>query len=131
MPTDHIVSLIDQEIARLQRARATLAGLGSTSNALTKRPGRPKGPTNKTAETSAPASNKPAKRMMTAEGKARIAAAQKKRWAAQKQAENPTLGSMPRSPIPRRRLPHWSRNSRRPTPSRTDSNTLADRLLPS
>ena len=84
MQTDAILAAIDREIAQLQHARALLAG-----NAVTalsgKRRGRPKGSVAKTKSlrTEAP---KAGKRTMSAEGKARIAAAQKARWATQKKA---------------------------------------------
>jgi hypothetical protein len=66
-----ILALIDAEIASLQSARALIAESGT---ATTKRgPGRPKG-TGKM------------KRNLTPEGRARIAAAVKARWAKQKKA---------------------------------------------
>jgi hypothetical protein len=86
MDTSALVAQIDSEIARLQTARAAIADLdGSPSAPTGKRRGRPKGSTN------APA--KKAKRKMSAEGKARIAAAQKKRWAASKKAAKKTTPS--------------------------------------
>ena len=72
-----ILALIDAEIASLQQARALIAGAAAT---IVKRgPGRPpKG-------TIVPA--KPAKkRNLSPEGRARIAAAVKARWAKQKKA---------------------------------------------
>ena len=77
MNINQILSAIDAEISKLQQARALL--IGSTEPLGVKRgPGRPK-------KVSAP---KPAvaKRTMSPEGKARIAAAQKKRWAVSKKA---------------------------------------------
>ena len=59
---------INSEIATLKQARALLAGSGSTGS----RRGRPP---------------KKRKRHMSAEGRARIAAAQRKRWAKQKRAQ--------------------------------------------
>ena len=70
MSTIDILSLIDAEIANLQQARALL--VTSTGKKL---PGRPKAV--------AVPKNKP-KRRMSAEGRARIAEAQRKRWAAKK-----------------------------------------------
>ena len=71
MSPNDILTLIDAEIAQLQQARALIAGavvrgpkLKSALHALTKIP--------------------KAKRMMSPEGRARIAAAQKARWAAAK-----------------------------------------------
>lgn len=86
---DNIIASIDQEIARLQKAKALLSGLPELSSlvATGKRRGRPPG-SGKTAVApkAAKAVKAAAKRTMSAEGKARIAAAQKKRWAAQKAA---------------------------------------------
>jgi hypothetical protein len=70
MSVTELVSSIDAEIARLQQARALLAGNGAS--------------TTKTAKTAAKPRRK--KRSMSPEGRARIAAAQTKRWAAQKKA---------------------------------------------
>lgn len=82
-----ILSAIDTEIAKLQQARRLLTDASATpAVSEAKRRGRPKG-TNNAAKTAAvktaPAK---AKRTMSAEGKARIAEAQKKRWAEQKKA---------------------------------------------
>jgi hypothetical protein len=72
MATDSILAQIDSEIARLQQARKLLANLGIT----TKSAGR------KAAKT---ATAKPAKkRKISAEGRKRIAEAQRKRWAAER-----------------------------------------------
>jgi hypothetical protein len=89
MNTNEILEAIDQEIFKLQQARALLADASAiqvAKPATGKRRGRPKGSVNKKAEVAAPVVVKPAKRTLTAEGKARIAAAQKARWAAQKKA---------------------------------------------
>jgi hypothetical protein len=64
MDTAQLISEIDSEIFRLQHARALLAG-GHTVNRA-----KPRG----------------AKRILSAEARARIAAAQRKRWAKQKAA---------------------------------------------
>jgi hypothetical protein len=71
MDTKHILSQIDAEIATLQQARALLTGTGK------KQAGRPK--------SVAPSTVQP-KRTMSPEARARIAEAQKKRWAAAKKA---------------------------------------------
>jgi len=73
--TTNLLSLIDAEIAQLQRARALIAGA-----AAKKGPGRPKSAAVSTVKP------KKKKRKMSPEGRARIAAAQKARWAAQKKA---------------------------------------------
>ncbi len=80
---DSIIESIDNEIAHLQQARSVLMGTSDVLSSI-KKPGRgrPKGSKN-TVSKSAPVK---AKRVMSAEGKAKIAAAQKKRWAATKRA---------------------------------------------
>jgi hypothetical protein len=60
MNITELLSIIDSEIARLRQARAVLTPTGSS---IAKR-------------------GRPAKYQMSAEGRARIAAAQRKRWAA-------------------------------------------------
>lgn len=64
MSTAKIIAAIDGEIARLQEAKMLLSGLG--------------------AERAKPAKQK---RNLSAEARARIAAAQRKRWAAQKKTK--------------------------------------------
>jgi hypothetical protein len=76
MSIDDILTLMDAEIATLQQARAVLAGA-----AAKKGPGRPE-PT--AVSTVKPKKRK--KRNLSPEGRARIAAAVKARWAAQKKA---------------------------------------------
>ena len=73
MSTNEIISQIDQEIARLTKVKELLQ-----EGAPGKRgPGRPR-----TGATAAPVAKKRTKkRMLSAEAKARIAAAQKARWA--------------------------------------------------
>jgi hypothetical protein len=68
MDTNDIIKQIDTEISNLQRARAILIGIETK-----KGPGRPKPTESKVT--------KPKKRTMSAEAKAKIAAAQKARWA--------------------------------------------------
>jgi len=65
-----IITFIDAELFKLQQARALLSGI---------KPGQ-----HVTKPSTSPAPR--AKRTMSAEGRARIAAAQRKRWAAQKKA---------------------------------------------
>jgi topoisomerase IA-like protein len=65
MDRTELLSSIDAEIARLQEARALLAGRDGHVR-RGRKPGK--------------------KRTMSAEARARIAAAQRKRWAAQKKA---------------------------------------------
>jgi hypothetical protein len=85
MQTNKILEAIDQQISQLQQARALLTNQASQLQ-TGKRRGRPKSSDSKTAKANAPAAVKTAKRTMSAEGRARIAAAQKARWAAKKKA---------------------------------------------
>ena len=77
MEVSRIIAEIDGQIAKLQQARALLAG----TTATTKRtgPGRPKG--SKNAAATASAATTPRKRKLSPEGRKRIADAMKKRWA--------------------------------------------------
>ena len=77
-----LISEIDAEIVRLEKARALLAG---ASSPVPKKRGRPAGTVKavKTAAKPAKAAKK-AKRTLSPEGRARIAAAAKARWAALK-----------------------------------------------
>jgi hypothetical protein len=86
MDTMGIIEEIDAEISRLQQAKVILSG-----TALSRRPGRPK-----TANVATkPVEVKLAKRVMSAEGKARIAAAQKARWAKVKKIANKPVVKKP------------------------------------
>jgi hypothetical protein len=71
MNTKSLITDIDKQIAKLQHARTVLLSLDSTPTRGKR--GRPAG-----------SANKPKRRKMSAEGRAKIAAAQKKRWAAAK-----------------------------------------------
>jgi hypothetical protein len=93
MDTNEILEAIDRQITKLQQSRAVLAGVATDVPAIAtakpsigKRRGRPKGSVNKKPEAAAPVAKKGTRSPMSAEGKARIAAAQKARWAAQKKA---------------------------------------------
>ena len=82
MEVSRIVTEIDAQIAKLQQARALLAG---TIAPVTRTgPGRPKGA--KSATTSVQAA--PRKRKLSPEGRKRIADAMKKRWA-ERRKQNP------------------------------------------
>jgi hypothetical protein len=72
--TTEILAAIDAEIARLQEARNALAGLSGA-----KRRGRPSASAS-TSETTRK------KRVLSAAARAKIAAAQRKRWAKQKKS---------------------------------------------
>ncbi|MDR3736852.1 MAG: hypothetical protein P4L10_15125 [Acidobacteriaceae bacterium] len=77
MNLNDIVAQIDAEIARLTQAKQALLGIPTS-----KGPGRPR-------NAAAPAAAKPKKRKMSAAGRARIAAAQKARWAKVKAKKSP------------------------------------------
>ena len=84
MNQDEMIQSLRAEIAKLQRVLDLLLDQSTGADEV-RRPGRPKGSGNK-AMSFNPEEFAPKKRTMSAEGKARIAAAQKKRWAAQKTA---------------------------------------------
>jgi hypothetical protein len=73
MSTIDIIALIDAEITSLRAARALIAETGK------RKPGRPKA-------TAAPIAQPKQRRKMSPEGRARLVAAVKARWAAQKKA---------------------------------------------
>ena len=76
MEVSRIIAEIDGQIAKLQQARALLAGTSPTSKRTG--PGRPKGSKNAAAVSAA---TTPRKRKLSPEGRKRIADAMKKRWA--------------------------------------------------
>lgn len=75
MEVNRILAEIDAQIAKLQQARALLAGAGVAPAAIKKAVGRPR------KAVTPVASKKAAKRVLSAEARKRIAEAQKKRWA--------------------------------------------------
>lgn len=79
MSTDTLIAEIDDEIARLQQARTLLSGAASPA---TKKRGRPAG------AVKAVAAGRPVKkkRKLSPQGRARIVAAAKARWAKAKAA---------------------------------------------
>ena len=79
MNATNLITLIDAEIATLKQARALIAGVSAEVVTEKRKPGRPKSTTTAPA---APAKKK--KRKLTPEGRARIAEAVRRRWAAQK-----------------------------------------------
>jgi hypothetical protein len=83
MNMTEILSAIDAEISKLQQARAIFSDYTDpiAPTVVKRGPGRPK----KTPEAAKPA-KKAAKRVMSEEARSKIAAAQKKRWAAAKKA---------------------------------------------
>jgi hypothetical protein len=78
MNTTSILAQIDEQIAKLQQAKALL-----TITEVKTKAGRPKG--SKANLTATPEARK-TRRRLSPEGKARIAAAQKARWASLKKA---------------------------------------------
>ena len=77
--SDDILNAIDQEIARLQQARAILAGSS-------------KPPAGKKSTTAAVTQNKP-RRKLSAKARKAIADAQRKRWAKVKSQKKASAGS--------------------------------------
>ncbi len=80
MNIEAIIEQIDAEISKLQQAKVLLNGATATSSK--RGPGRPK----VASVTSSSVAPTPAKRVMSAEGKAKIAQAQKARWAKSRRA---------------------------------------------
>ena len=89
MDTNKIILAIDLEISRLQQAKARLTQTLSPTSAK-RRSGRPTAASGGSTATSFTPANSDAKatkrRGMSAEGRARIAAAQKARWARSRMA---------------------------------------------
>ena len=75
LEVNRILAEIDAQIAKLQQARALLAGSSTATAAVKKAVGRPR----KSAATTSKATLK--KRTLSPEARKRIADAQKKRWA--------------------------------------------------
>lgn len=82
MNTNDILVAIDAEILRLQQAKALLNG---TDTMIKRKPGRPAGST--TSLKTSPATGSRSTRTLSPEARARISAAQKKRWANSRKAE--------------------------------------------
>lgn len=80
--SDDILNAIDQEIARLQQARAILAGSSKP----------PAGKKSTTAAAAAVTQNKP-RRKLSAKARKAIADAQRKRWAKVKSQKKASAGS--------------------------------------
>jgi hypothetical protein len=78
LDTANIIREIELEISRLEQAKAILSG-----TAVKRSPGRPK----RAQSVIKTVAVEPTKRVMSAEGKAKIAAAQKLRWAKSKRAD--------------------------------------------
>ena len=78
MQIQKIVQLLDEEILRLQQVRSLLVEVV---------PAKKVERTKNTPKKAPVAAKTPGKRVMSQEGRARIAAAQKARWAAQKKSQ--------------------------------------------
>jgi hypothetical protein len=91
--TNDIVVQIDAEISRLQQAKALLAGTGTT---VKRKPGRPAGvaglPRVTRLEPTKPLAKVKAVRTLSPEARAKIAAAQRSRWAKSRKAAKSTSG---------------------------------------
>jgi hypothetical protein len=101
MDTTNIVAQLRQEVSRIEQAIAALVGLGQTAP----RRGRPP------KSASAPQANRRGPRKMSASARAKIAAAQRARWAKQKGESAPKkttakkrAGRKPMSPAMRKKL---------------------------
>jgi hypothetical protein len=77
LDTESIIQQIDSEISRLEQAKAILSG-----SVVKRSPGRPK----RTESVIKTVAAEPTKRVMSAEGRAKVAAAQKLRWAKARKA---------------------------------------------
>ena len=82
MNTNDIVVAIDAEISRLRQAKALLNG---TDTIIKRKPGRPAGAT--TSLKTSPGTSSKSKRILSPEARARISAAQKKRWATSRKVD--------------------------------------------
>jgi hypothetical protein len=74
---EEIISQIDEEISKLQQAKAVLDNVAMVDSGRKNKVGRPK----KSSIAARILSVQPAKRTLSDEAKERIAAAQRKRWA--------------------------------------------------
>ena len=79
MPIKNILQELDAEIARLRQARAVLSAATATVSPTRGRPKKSVDPNQTPAKK---------KRKLTPEGRARIAEAVKRRWAAQKKTKS-------------------------------------------
>ena len=96
MDTASIIQEIDSEISRLEQARAILVG-----TAVKRSAGRPK----RTQPVLKTVSAKPTKRVLSAEARARIAAAQKLRWAKSRRAAKKAIQKTVVKSVPAKKAP--------------------------
>ena len=107
MNTNDIVVQIDAEISRLQQAKALLASTGTT---VKRKPGRPAGvaglPKKTRLEPTKPLAKVKVVRTLSPEARAKIAAAQKVRWAKSRKAAKSTSGTVAaRAAQPKKSVP--------------------------
>ncbi len=129
MDVQAIIDDIDRQFVQMRRVRELFVSIMEGDAPAAKRPGRPKGPSNRATGKGATATKKtpkPAKRTMSAEGKARIAAAQKKRWAAQKQAQEPATRKDAAKPKAARKTAAKAKKTTAPDAQPASETTTAD-----
>ena len=96
MNLDRILSEIDLEISRLQQVKQLLSENSTANPAVRRGPGRPPSALTKAVFKPASAETSPKPRGMSAAGRARIAAAQKARWAKSKKAAKKSTAAAPK-----------------------------------
>jgi hypothetical protein len=94
--TGSIIQEIDLEISRLEQAKAILSG-----TAVKRSPGRPK----QTQAVLKTVAIEPTKRLLSAEARARIAAAQKLRWAKSRRAAKKAVKKAVVKSVPAKKAP--------------------------
>jgi hypothetical protein len=94
--TGSILQEIDLEISRLEQAKAILSG-----TAVKRSPGRPK----QTQAVLKTVAIEPTKRLLSAEARARIAAAQKLRWAKSRRAAKKAIQKTVVKSVPAKKAP--------------------------
>ena len=132
MTTNGIVAALDEEIAVLERAKALL----SEAEPTPRRRGRPKGSTNKqTSVNPLEVAGKPRRKLSTA-ARERISAAQRLRWAKQKETAVPKKTSAKQltakkgtgpAGAGKRPMPVSVKRAARPKPAKATSKKVATR----
>ena len=97
MNRDEILAALNAEIDHLTAVRDLMNG--SSPAEAPRRPGRPKGSSKKVSDINLDELVTKKKRSMSVEGKARIADAQRKRWAAQKRKPAKKVSKIPTKPV--------------------------------
>ena len=121
MDVQAIIDDIDRQFAQMRRVRELFVSIMEGDPPAAKRLGRTTGSTDKTTER-----NAPARRTVSAEDKARIAAAQKKRWAAQKQAQEPATRKYAAKPKAARKTAAKAKKTTAPEAQPASETTMAD-----